>query len=73
MEKKSILDAIEYSENRFTKRILFNEGGNTVFLLSFIPGKELPTHTHPGSELFLHVLKGNGTLIINGKETGITA
>ncbi|KAA9025762.1 cupin domain-containing protein [Niallia endozanthoxylica] len=72
MEKKSLIEAIEYSESRFTKRVLFNEGGSTIFLLNFMPGQELPTHTHPGSELFLHVIKGKGKLIINGKETDIT-
>ena len=71
MEKKSILEAIEYNDSRFTKRILFNEAGNTVFVLNFNPGQELPTHTHPGSELFLSVIQGKGTLIINGSETEI--
>jgi quercetin dioxygenase-like cupin family protein len=72
MEKKSILEAVEYNDSRFTKRILFNESGNTVFVLNFNPGQELPTHTHPGSELFFHVIQGKGTLLINGNETEVT-
>ncbi|WP_338469282.1 cupin domain-containing protein [Niallia sp. XMNu-256] len=72
MEKRSILDSIEYSDERFTKRILFKKGKNTAFVLNFQPGQELPTHTHPGSDLFLTVIKGKGTLVINGQETEIT-
>ena len=71
MEQKSILDAIEYSEERFTKRILYKKGKNTTFMLNFQPGQELPTHAHPGSDLFLMVIKGKGTLVINGQETEI--
>ena len=72
MEKLSILDYLEYNETRFTKKILFKKGDNTAFVLNFSPGQELPTHTHPGSDLFLTVIKGRGTLIINGQETEIT-
>jgi quercetin dioxygenase-like cupin family protein len=43
-----------------------------LFVLNFSPGQELPTHTHPGSDLFLTVINGSGTLIINGKETEIS-
>jgi quercetin dioxygenase-like cupin family protein len=71
MEKLSILDYLEYNETRFTKKILFKKGDNTAFVLNFSPGQELPTHTHPGSDLFLTVIKGRGTLIINGQETEI--
>jgi mannose-6-phosphate isomerase-like protein (cupin superfamily) len=72
MEKKKIKEAIEYNDSRFTKRIIFNAGGNSVFVLNFNPSQELPTHTHPGSELFLKVIQGQGTLIINGQETEIS-
>ncbi|WP_428908548.1 cupin domain-containing protein [Niallia sp. Krafla_26] len=71
MEKVSINDAIEYSEERFTKRILFKKGENTTFVLNFKPGQEFPTHTHPGSDLFLTVIDGQGTLVVNGQETEI--
>ena len=66
MEKKSIKEAQEFSEKQFTKRIIFREGGSTVFVLNFLPGQQLPTHKHPGSEVFLMVIQGNGTLTIDG-------
>ena len=71
MEKKSISAAQEFSEKQFTKRILFREGKSTVFVLNFMPGQELPVHKHPGSEVYLMVIEGNGTLLINGEPTEI--
>lgn len=65
MEIKKIASAIEYSEERLTKRVLFKEGGSAVFMLNFAPGQSLPEHTHPGSELFLTVMEGKGTLLVN--------
>lgn len=66
MEKKSIADAQEFSEKQFTKRIIFREGESTVFILNFMPGQQLPAHKHPGTEVYLMVLQGKGTLIIDG-------
>ncbi|MEH7522992.1 hypothetical protein V7149_06845 [Bacillus sp. JJ1503] len=51
MEKKSITDAIEFSEEKFTKRIIFREGESTVFVLNFMPGQKLPAHKHPGTNV----------------------
>ncbi len=72
MEKKSVTIAKEYNEERFTKRIVFNEGGSTVFILNFLPGQKLPAHKHSGTEVYLLILDGNGTFTINGAETGVT-
>jgi len=66
MLKKSILEAVEFSEERFTKRIVFREGESTSFVLNFNPGQELPSHTHPGTEVFILVLEGSGTVNVNG-------
>jgi quercetin dioxygenase-like cupin family protein len=72
MEKKSVQSAIEYSEKSFTKRIIYNVGGSTVFVLNFMPGQQLPTHKHPGTEVFLLVLTGDGTFTINGESIPVT-
>lgn len=68
MEKQNIQDYIEYKGEKFTKRVIFNEEDSTVFILNFQPGQTLPTHKHPGATLFLLVLKGEGSFIINGNE-----
>lgn len=67
MEKFSIADYQEYSEERFTKRVI-RKGENTAFVLNFMPGQSLPEHKHPGTEVYLYSLTGNGTIVIDGKE-----
>lgn len=71
MEKKSIEIAKEYNEERFTKRIVFQKGDSTVFILNFLPGQKLPAHKHPGTEVYLLVLDGNGTFTIDGADTNV--
>ena len=59
----------EYSEERFTKRVIYKKGETTAFVLNFLPGQKLPVHKHPGTEVYLYVVTGSGTLIIDGQET----
>jgi quercetin dioxygenase-like cupin family protein len=68
MEKQSLNQYQEFSEERFTKRIVFKKGDSTVFLLNFMPGQELPKHTHPGTEVFILTMQGEGTFTIDGEE-----
>ncbi|ASA24377.1 cupin domain-containing protein [Paenibacillus donghaensis] len=68
MEKKNLSEAVEYQEARFTKRILFQKGESVVFVLNFLPGQQLPTHKHPGTDVYIHALEGNGTLIVDDVE-----
>ena len=73
MEKLSLTDFQEFSEERFTKRIVFKKGESTVFLLNFMPGQELPKHTHPGTEVFILTKQGEGTFTIDGSEVNAVA
>ncbi|MBS8265549.1 cupin domain-containing protein [Mesobacillus boroniphilus] len=68
MEKQSLKQFQEFSEERFSKRIVFKKGESTVFLLNFMPGQELPKHTHPGTEVFILTMQGEGTFTIDGEE-----
>lgn len=68
MKQTSLQDYMEYSEEKFTKRIVFKEGESTVFVLNFTPGQALPSHKHPGSNVYLLVIEGAGTFTIDGKE-----
>lgn len=68
MEKQSLIEYQEFSKERFTKRIVFKKGESTVFLLNFMPGQELPKHTHPGTEVFILTMQGEGTFTIDGEE-----
>ena len=67
MEKKSLV--IDFNEKNFTKRVVFNEGTSTVFVLNFLPGQQLPLHQHPGTDVILLVLEGKGTVLADGKPT----
>lgn len=73
MEKQSLQAFTEYNEEKFSKRIIFKKGDSTVFLLNFMPGQQLPEHTHPGTEVYLLVLDGEGTFMIDGKEVPVSA
>jgi quercetin dioxygenase-like cupin family protein len=69
MEKKQLTEAIQYQEERFTKRVLFQKGESVVFMLNFMPGQQLPTHKHPGTDVYILGLEGNGTMTVDGEQT----
>ncbi|WP_345774787.1 cupin domain-containing protein [Paenibacillus amylolyticus] len=64
----SLQEVKTFSEDRFTKRVLFQQGGGVTFVLHFLPGQQLPVHKHPGTDVILLVVEGTGTLILDGKE-----
>lgn len=68
VKQGNLHDYIEYSEEKFTKRIVFKEGKSTVFVLNFTPKQALPPHRHPGTNVYLLVVEGEGTFTIDGNE-----
>ncbi|WML49761.1 cupin domain-containing protein [Neobacillus sp. PS3-34] len=72
MEKQTVRTFQEYSEERFTKRVIFKKGESTAFVLNFLPGQQLPPHKHPGTEVYLYVLCGTGTISIDNTETAVS-
>jgi len=73
MMKKSLEDVLEFSADRVTKRILFQQGDSVAFVLNFAPGQALPAHRHPGAVLYVLVLEGSGAVTVDGTETNLTA
>ncbi|MCE5169014.1 cupin domain-containing protein [Paenibacillus profundus] len=71
MQKSNLARFQEYQENKFTKRIIHKEAENVIFILNFSPGAELPTHNHPGANVYILVLDGKGTVTSNGAETAV--
>lgn len=65
MEKLTLESLQDYQTDKFTKRIAFKKGESVVFVLNFMPGQGLPTHTHPGTDVFILALEGNGTVTVN--------
>lgn len=72
MDKISIKTYQEFNEERFTKRVIYKKGETTAFVLNFLPGQQLPTHKHPGTEVYLYVVTGSGTFIIDNTEVVVS-
>lgn len=71
MKKQSISAAQQFSEERFTKIDIIKQKNSAVFLLNFLAGQIMKSHSHPNRELYLHVLKGYGTLLMDGEEVPV--
>ncbi|WP_433942852.1 cupin domain-containing protein [Paenibacillus sp. SN-8-1] len=67
MEKKTLADYTEYRSESFTKKILFKQGENVVFMLHFMPGQSLPAHKHPGADVYILVVEGSGAMTMDDK------
>lgn len=72
MEKNSLKTYQEFSDEKFTKRVISKKGESTAFVLNFLPGQQVLAHKHPGAEVYLFVVTGFGTFIIDGKEAEVT-
>jgi quercetin dioxygenase-like cupin family protein len=66
MKIEKIADKIVFMESTLTKRILFNEDRILNFVLNFKPGQGVPPHNHEESDLIIHVLSGNGEMVVDG-------
>ncbi|RUT35723.1 cupin domain-containing protein [Paenibacillus zeisoli] len=65
MEKKTLAEYTEYRSESFTKKILFKQGDNVVFMLHFMPGQALPAHKHPGADVYILVTEGSGEMTVD--------
>lgn len=72
MEKSTVRSAQTFSEERFTKNDIFKSRNSSMFILNFGPGQTMKSHSHPGKELYLHVLSGSGKFIIEGESVKAT-
>ena len=72
MKIEKIADRIVYSEETFTKRVLFSEEKVLNFVLNIMPGQELPKHHHEDSDLIFHILTGGGMLTVDGNDQKVT-
>lgn len=72
MEIKSLQSYQEYSEASFKKQIIFQKDDSVVFKLNFMPHQALPLHKHPGAQVYLLVLEGSGTVLIDEEKTDVT-
>src|SRR5699024_11546953 len=65
METQTIKTAPKFDKKSFTKKDVFRTKNSIMFMLNFLPNQQMPAHNHPGYELYLHVVQGEGTFTIN--------
>lgn len=69
---KNIKECQEFNESRFVRTNLFQKGNSTAFMLNLMPGQSVPPHPHPGANVFMYVVEGTGTFIIEEKELTVS-
>ena len=72
MKIEKISEKIVYSDEKLTKRVIFNENRVLSFVLNFKPGQGVPPHNHEQSDLIIHVLVGAGEMGVDGIMNEIT-
>lgn len=72
MKIEKIADKIVYSDEKLTKKVLFNENRVLNFVLNFKPGQGVPPHNHEQSDLIIHVLVGEGELVVDGNTNKVS-
>jgi quercetin dioxygenase-like cupin family protein len=67
MKIEKISEKMIYMDDTLTKRVLFSENKVLNFVLNFRPGQGVPTHNHEMSDMIIHVLVGEGEMVVEGK------
>jgi len=62
----------QFDEERFTKIDMIKHPQSVAFMLNFLPMQHMKPHGHPGKELYLLVVDGEGTFIIDGEEKEVS-
>jgi quercetin dioxygenase-like cupin family protein len=66
MKIEKLSEKMVYMDNTITKRVLFNENKILNFVLNLRPGQGVPTHNHENSDMIIHVLVGEGDMVVDG-------
>lgn len=67
MKLEKLASKIVYTDDSLTKRVIFSEDRVLSFVLNFRPGQGVPPHNHEESDLLIHVLAGEGEMVVDGK------
>jgi len=68
----NLTQAIQYSDQGFSKKPIFKGDAYTILLFAFKKGQQLHAHTIP-IDAFIQVLEGTATVIIADKEFEVAA
>lgn len=71
MEFKNTNEVMIFSNETFTKRVLFADKHMLSFVLNLKAGQKLPAHKHENSTLVLLVLSGSGEIRINDEDESV--
>lgn len=71
MRIEKLKDKMVYMDSTLTKRILINEDKILSFVLNFKPGQGVPPHNHEESDILVHVIVGEGEMVVDGKSNRI--
>ena len=66
MESKNFKEAERFSPDKHVHVPLFTSERTKVILLCLAPGVTVPPHSHPGFDVTLQPLKGQGALPVDG-------
>lgn len=72
MEQAHISQGKKFSKKRFMKVDILKTRRSVTFLLNFLPGQHMKPHGHPNRELYLYIIEGTGTLIVDDEEIEVT-
>jgi len=72
MELHKVEQYQQFDEERFTKVDFVKNLRSMGFVLNFLPGQDMMAHHHPGKDLFLYVLEGEGTFTVDGEELAVS-
>lgn len=71
LEHFNALELQEYSLEKRVRKTLSREGNLSVDVVFYEPGQGTPEHQHKRQDEVFHVLSGEGTMIVDGKEITI--
>lgn len=71
MNIEKLSEKIVFIDNNHTKRILVNEDKVLCFVLNFKPGQGVPPHNHEESDLIIHILTGDGEMVVDGRPNSV--
>ena len=73
MERLEILQLLEYSPARQTRKKLIASEHLVAELVCYEPGQATAVHLHPRQDEIFHVIEGGGTILLDEEEVPVSA
>lgn len=69
---QNVKDYQVFDDNRFTKKDIETSSNVKRFVLNFKKGQALPPHKHPNNDVFLYIIEGKGTCVIDDEKVDVS-